>query len=71
MIPSKFYDTSGCDSTSSNCVVWQGPDLDCIQLCNGDTISTVVAKMAERLCQLTSQDCTLELDISGVILNCL
>jgi hypothetical protein len=71
MIPSKFYDTSGCDSTSSNCVVWQGPDLDCIDVCNGDTISIVVAKIAERLCQITAQDCTLELDISGVILNCL
>ena len=71
MIPSKFYDTSGCDSTSSNCVVWQGPDLDCINVCDGDTISIVLAKMAERLCTLTSQDCTLELDISSILLKCL
>ena len=71
MIPSKYYDTSGCDPMSSNCVIWQGPDLDCIDICNGDTVSIVIAKIAERLCQLTSQDCTLELDISGIILNCL
>ncbi len=42
----------GCNPVSSNCVVWQGPDLDCIGLCKGDTISDVVAKMAKELCDL-------------------
>jgi hypothetical protein len=42
----------GCNPVSSNCVVWQGPDLVCIDLCKGDTISEVVAKMAEELCML-------------------
>lgn len=42
----------GCNPVSSNCVVWQGPDLDCIGLCKGDTISDVVAKMATELCDL-------------------
>lgn len=42
----------GCSPVSSNCVVWQGPDLDCIGLCKGDTISDVVAKLAEELCTL-------------------
>ena len=71
MIPSKYYDTSGCDSTSSNCVVWQGPTLDCIGVCTGDNISIIIAKMAEQLCELTGADCTLELDISSIILGCL
>ena len=30
--------TNGCDNISSNCVIWQGPDISCIDLCNGDTI---------------------------------
>lgn len=42
----------GCNPVSSNCVVWQGPDLDCIGLCHGDTISDVVAKLAQELCDL-------------------
>lgn len=42
----------GCSPTSSNCVVWQGPDLDCIGVCKGDTISDVTYKMATELCTL-------------------
>lgn len=42
----------GCATTSSNCVIWQGPELCCINLCPGDTVSDVVDKMAKKLCQL-------------------
>ena len=42
--------TAGCDPISSNCVIWQGPDIPCIKLCKGDTISDVVYKMATELC---------------------
>lgn len=45
----------GCSPVSSNCVVWQGPDLLCIDLCKGDTISDVVAKMAIQLCTIVEQ----------------
>ena len=51
MIPNKSNTTNGCDNTSSNCVIWQGPDLTCVDICNGDTISDVVAKLAEQLCE--------------------
>ncbi len=43
---------NGCDPMSSNCVIWQGPDIDCINLCKGDNISTVVDKLATELCTL-------------------
>lgn len=55
----------GCNPISSNCVIWQGPDIPCLQLCNGDSVSDVVAKMAERLCTITTQ-----LDISLLDLSC-
>lgn len=42
--------TTGCDPVSSNCVIWQGPDIPCIKLCKGDTVSDVVYKMATELC---------------------
>ena len=43
---------SGCITTTSECVIWQGPNIDCIDLCTGDTISTVIATLAQELCDL-------------------
>jgi hypothetical protein len=48
-------DNSPCSPISSNCVIWQGPDLACIKLCKGDTVSDVVAKMATELCTILDQ----------------
>jgi hypothetical protein len=45
-------DNSPCTPTSSNCVIWQGPNIPCIKLCTGDTISDVVAKLATELCTI-------------------
>jgi hypothetical protein len=45
----------GCSPTSSNCVVWQGPDIECISLCKGDTITDVVYKLATELCIIMEQ----------------
>jgi hypothetical protein len=46
------FDNSPCSPISSNCVIWAGPDLACIKLCKGDTITDVVAKLATELCTL-------------------
>ncbi len=54
----------GCNPISSNCVIWQGPDIPCINLCNGDTVSDVVAKLAEKLCTLLDQTTILAYDLS-------
>jgi hypothetical protein len=59
-------DEPGCNFTSSNCVIWQGPDLDCIKLCKGDSISDVVAKLATELCTVLD-----ELDVTTYDLSCL
>ena len=65
-LPIKPSDTQeGCNPISSNCVVWQGPDIPCINLCTGDSVSDVVAKLAERLCTIADQ-----LDISLLDLSC-
>ena len=45
-------DDPGCNYTTSNCVIWQGPDIPCIHLCKGDTVSDVVYKMATELCTI-------------------
>lgn len=45
-------DDPGCNYTTSNCVIWQGPDIPCINLCKGDTVSHVVYKLATELCKI-------------------
>jgi len=60
------YNSEGCDPISSNCVIWQGPDLNCINLCKGDTVSTVVHKLATELCSIMEQ-----LNVSNYDLACL
>lgn len=58
MKPLNLYEP-GCNYTTSNCVIWQGPDLLCIDLCKGDTISDVIFKLATELCgilDLTNYD---------------
>lgn len=45
-------DNSPCSPISSNCIIWQGPDIPCIKLCKGDTISDVIFKLATELCTI-------------------
>ena len=67
MLPTKSNTADkGCSPVSSNCVIWQGPDLDCINLCNGDAVSDVVYKLATQLCTIQST-----LDLSLLDLSCL
>ncbi len=58
-------DNSPCSPTSSNCVIWQGPDIPCIKLCQGDTVSDIVFKLATELCTIIDQ-----LNVSNYDLSC-
>ncbi len=58
-------DNKPCSPISSNCVIWQGPDIPCIKLCTGDTVSDVVFKLATELCTIIDQ-----LDVSNYDLSC-
>lgn len=58
-------DNQSCDPISSNCVIWQGPDIACIKLCKGDTISDVTYKLATELCTLLAS-----LEVSGFDISC-
>lgn len=57
--------SQSCDPISSNCVIWQGPDIECIKLCKGDTISDIVAKLATELCLVLDT-----LDVKKYQLSC-
>jgi hypothetical protein len=64
-----YYSSSNkenCSPISSNCVIWQGPDIDCISLCKGDSISDVVYRLALEVCAFQG-----DVGLSGVDLSCL
>jgi hypothetical protein len=58
---------STCSPVSSRCVVWEGPDIPCINLCRGDSIDDVIAKMAMVLCDSAGTS----IDITSMTLSCL
>lgn len=51
---------------SSNLVIYQGPDIPCISLCKGDSVTKVINKLATKLCNLLES-----LDVSNYDLTCL
>jgi hypothetical protein len=59
--------SAGCAVTTSNCVVWQGPDLCCINLCNGDTISDVINELAKKICKIFEMLDVQSYDLSELI----
>jgi hypothetical protein len=72
MIPTNSSNsTNGCDSISSNCVIWQGPDISCIELCNGDTITDVTAQLAQLVCDLIADGVTANPNLTGLDISCL
>ena len=66
----KPYNTGGnkenCSPVSSNCVIWQGPDLPCLDLCKGDSVSDVVYKTAVEICEIKDT-----LNLSDLDFTCL
>ena len=72
MIPTNSSaSTNGCDNISSNCVIWQGPDISCIDLCNGDSISEVTAKLATKVCDIITNGVDANPNLAGLDLTCL
>lgn len=51
-IPTNQTKGQGCNPVSSNCVIWQGPDIPCLDLCHGDSVTDVVAKLATEVCDI-------------------
>lgn len=59
-----------CSPISSNCVIWQGPDLVCINLCKGDSISDITYKLAMEVCELKSAAGISDLDLTCLVKVC-
>ncbi len=63
----KYASKNGCMPISASCVTWNGPNIPCIQLCNGDTIDVVVYNLAMILCDITEN----VLDVTTLDFKCL
>lgn len=71
MLPKKSNTVDqGCTPVSSNCVTWQGPNLSCINLCTGDTVSDVVYKLATEVCALSGNLGLSDLDLTSLVQVC-
>ena len=55
---------TSCNPISSNCVDWEGGDLDIIQICENDSVSDIIKKADTLINQLK-----IELDLSDVDLS--
>lgn len=56
-----------CLPISSNCVIWQGPDISCINLCKGDSVSDVVYKLATIVCDFQNSVSLDDVDVTCLI----
>ena len=52
MIPINSNKNLGCTLISSACVLWQGNNIECIEICKGDSVQDVINKLAESYCNL-------------------
>ena len=66
-VKSNYSNRENCPKISTACVIWQGPDIPCIDLCNGDAIDEVVFKLATLLCDVSQGI----IDVSSLEFSCL
>ncbi len=57
---------SNCIPTSSNCIIWDGPNIECLNLCTNDNITSVVYELATQYCALAEQLNLENLDFSCI-----
>jgi hypothetical protein len=63
-------DKENCSPVSSNCVIWQGPDISCINICKGDSISDITYKLATQLCELQNTTSLDDLQLDCILNIC-
>lgn len=67
-VKSNITQTSkACTPISSNCVIWQGPDIPCLSLCSGDSVTEVVYKLGTMFCEIVES----AFNVTDIDLTCL
>lgn len=71
MIPIKSNtNKENCVPVSSNCVIWQGPNLPCIGICTGDSVSDVVYRVAVEVCNIKDSFGFTDVDLTCLLNIC-
>lgn len=64
----------GCTPTSSSCIIWNGPRIECIDQCQNDSIEDVIYRLGQIVCSLSeiqSSDCNCDDKIDNLLYNCI
>lgn len=67
---SNLNGSSTCVPISSQCVIWEGPDISCIGLCKGDTVTDVVYNLAQQVCAAQTAADLSDLDLTCLVNVC-
>lgn len=69
MTPKNYY-TKGCASaTTTDCITWQGPDIECLGIVHGMDMTEVTYAVSCAICQLIDNQDVTNIDLSCLINN--
>lgn len=63
--PTNLSSNNGCVPTASTCIIWQGKDIDCLEICKGASIDDVIHELGCLICTIKDQ-----LDVDTYDLTC-
>lgn len=49
---SSNFPNQNCTKTSSNCIVWDGPNIPCLTICKGTPITALIYQLAMKYCDI-------------------
>lgn len=58
--------STNCVTTAASCIKWDGPDIPCLDICNGDELTDVIHAIAAQICAAIGVT-----DFSTLSLQCL
>ena len=60
-----------CIPTSSNCVTYEGPAIDCLEQCSPENITSIIYKLGQLVCGLSKNDCDCDTKIPNTTFTCI
>jgi len=67
---SSSSEKENCSPVSSNCVEWQGPFIQCINHCKGDSVSDIVYKLSEKVCNIEGGTTISDVNLTCILNAC-
>lgn len=61
---------NNCAPISSNCITWEGTDIPCLNIKTGDSLSVLIANIANKVCELANPLDLSQLSLQGLLEIC-